>query len=341
MSRCRWVAALALGVAGLMWVAPVRGENEVRPDRLYRLDLRVRLPTEKEAGQFREEVKVPVTVFLDRQTGRLLYVGEDSKSLAVVAAGRNVNERGEKAPTWLHGLTLKVRAFDEKEFTAQTRQIGVEVYRDENSGHLLYVSHTGSVAVVPVPKTAPSQRQQAPTWLDRLPMKVRRAIDFGEGMPFCGVEVYRDENTCCLIYAADNGALAVLAQERTGAGKETRKPTWTHALHTPARAFDEETFTGGTRQINTEVYLDENRNVSVYLTETLRLAVLPGGRATGPTLPRDTVPREPLWQSRLRPRDGAAGKWSAELYRNPNNGHLVLLTPQGAVAVLAPRGLEP
>jgi len=54
-----------------------------------------------------------------------------------------------KAPKWHYGLSFQVRAATEQNFTAATKKHGVEVYRDENTGNLIYISETGSIAVVP------------------------------------------------------------------------------------------------------------------------------------------------------------------------------------------------
>lgn len=54
-----------------------------------------------------------------------------------------------KAPVWLHGLDLKARKGGEADFTDKTKKIGVEVFKDENTGNLVYISETGSIAVVP------------------------------------------------------------------------------------------------------------------------------------------------------------------------------------------------
>jgi hypothetical protein len=53
-----------------------------------------------------------------------------------------------KKPTFLHGLDLQVRKAGEKEFK-DARAYGIEVFRDENTGNLVYISETGSIAVVP------------------------------------------------------------------------------------------------------------------------------------------------------------------------------------------------
>jgi hypothetical protein len=53
-----------------------------------------------------------------------------------------------KDPKWQYGLRAKVRKADEKDFK-DAKFIGIEVYRDENNGYLIYFSETGSIAVVP------------------------------------------------------------------------------------------------------------------------------------------------------------------------------------------------
>jgi hypothetical protein len=45
-------------------------------------------------------------------------------------------------------LELKVRKAGEVDFTNATKMIGLEVFRDENNGNLIYVAETGSIAVV-------------------------------------------------------------------------------------------------------------------------------------------------------------------------------------------------
>ena len=53
-----------------------------------------------------------------------------------------------KKPTWSHGLLLRVRKADEPDFNKDTKKVGVEVFTDENNGNLIYISETGSIAVV-------------------------------------------------------------------------------------------------------------------------------------------------------------------------------------------------
>jgi hypothetical protein len=54
-----------------------------------------------------------------------------------------------KGPKWQYGLGLQVRKGTEDNFTKETKKYGVEVFRDENTGNLIYISESGSIAVVP------------------------------------------------------------------------------------------------------------------------------------------------------------------------------------------------
>src|SRR5690349_21994721 len=50
--------------------------------------------------------------------------------------------RGEGA-VWYHAFEVKSRAAKEEKFSKDTRMFGVEVYRDDNTGNLIYLSETG------------------------------------------------------------------------------------------------------------------------------------------------------------------------------------------------------
>jgi hypothetical protein len=56
-----------------------------------------------------------------------------------------------KSPKWLHGLDLRVRKAGHPNFddSKNTLKYGIEVFRDENNGNLIYISETGAIAVVP------------------------------------------------------------------------------------------------------------------------------------------------------------------------------------------------
>jgi hypothetical protein len=70
---------------------------------------------------------------------------------AVAVSLPNVRAQGgaAKAPEWKHGMELRVRKAGEPDFNKDTKKYGIEVFKDENNGNLVYISETGSIAVVP------------------------------------------------------------------------------------------------------------------------------------------------------------------------------------------------
>lgn len=54
-----------------------------------------------------------------------------------------------KPPKWQHGLEFRVRKAGELDFTKDTKRYGIEVFKDENNGNLVYISETGDIAVLP------------------------------------------------------------------------------------------------------------------------------------------------------------------------------------------------
>jgi hypothetical protein len=60
---------------------------------------------------------------------------------------RAQEEKG-KVPVWKSGYEVRVRKAGETDFNKDTKRFGIEVYQDENNGNLIYLSETGSIAVV-------------------------------------------------------------------------------------------------------------------------------------------------------------------------------------------------
>lgn len=67
---------------------------------------------------------------------------------------------GTRSFTNLLGNVLAVRGLGETGFTDKTQRYGIEVYRDERHGTLLYITETGAIAAVPAPAPEP---EPAPT----------------------------------------------------------------------------------------------------------------------------------------------------------------------------------
>jgi hypothetical protein len=326
MSPCRWAA---LAVLCCFVPQPVRaGAGNPGPGakKLYTLDLKVRKAAEK---RFSDSTRtLTVEVFVEPKSGRLLYVGDGGKALAVVA-GEKAPNREAAAPKWLHRLTLPVRGWDEKKFTARTPTVGVEVYRDESTGLLVYVSELGGLAVVRPPREL--ARGQAPKALYRLPLKVRRAgeNDFSRPALRCNVEVHRDESTGCLVYVAGHGAIAALPRAKARGGKGARPPVWSHGQDLKVRRLDEETFSAKTPVVGVEAYRDENARALLYITDALRFAVSGEHRVVPPG-----PPKAAWWVGWVGPPGGPVWPWSAEAFEDLNTGQVIYVTPSGSVAVV-------
>jgi hypothetical protein len=77
-------------------------------------------------------------------------VAAQSLSLPPVYGHEGEEQGGQvKGPKWQYGLGLQVRNGKEDNFSKDTKKFGVEVFRDENNGNLIYMTETGSIAVVP------------------------------------------------------------------------------------------------------------------------------------------------------------------------------------------------
>jgi hypothetical protein len=305
-----------------------RSQSEVSPDKKYRLDLPARKASEK---RFTRHTRTfTADVFADQSTRRLFYVGEENKSLAVLE-GQTVAGRDFVSPKWLRRFVLEVRKWGEQKPGKATRTIGVEVYRDENTNNLVYVSETGSLAVVPEP---PGQGKQVsePRRLYRLHLRVRQSGEnYTKESLRCNVEVYLHAPTGHLIYLADNGRLAVVETGKTYDRLKVSAPRWSHGMDLKARKADQREFRLDTPRVGVEVYHDENSQTTVYVSESLSLAVVPGRREV-----EKGKAKAPEWTHGL-----LSGKWSAEVFRDLNTDHTVFITAAGALAVLPAKGGPP
>src|SRR5262249_49634526 len=156
------------------------------------LELKVRKAGEKEFTD--KTKKVGMEVYKDENANQLVYVTENGQ-IALVAAGGATKPAEVKGPTWFHAFEIKVRKADEKEFGKDTKMVGVEVYRDENTGNLIYLCETGSIAVVPGAGVTKPASSKEPKWSFGRSFRVRKAdeLDFTPKTQKYGAEVYKDE----------------------------------------------------------------------------------------------------------------------------------------------------
>jgi hypothetical protein len=237
------------------------------------LDLPARKAGEKE---FQKTTKVhSLEIFRDPNSDAFLYITETGIIAACPAGGRP--SFGNKAPVWDHSIDLNVRKGGEKDWKTAAK-IGIEIYRDPNTGNLIYVTDTGAIAVIA--ETAESKdKEKAPSWLHGLDLAVRRADEpqFTKETKRYGVEVFRDESNGNLVFICENGSLAVTpgGEKLAAPTVNPKEPTWSHGWNVKARKYQEKEFTDRTKVFGGEVFRDENTGVLLTVSEVGSLSVLP------------------------------------------------------------------
>ena len=85
------------------------------------------------------------------------------------------------------------------------------MFRDENTGGLIYVSETGAIATAPATET---KTGQGVTWKHAMTLKARAGgvTEFAKATAF-GIEVFQDNNTGNFVYISDIGAIGVLPKK--------------------------------------------------------------------------------------------------------------------------------
>jgi hypothetical protein len=242
------------------------------PEWKHAMELSVRKAGESKFTK--DTKKFGVEVFRDENNGNLIYICETG-NYAVVPNGTPGATPNAKAPDWKHGMEVSVRKAGEKDFNKDTKKYGIEVFLDTNNGNLVYISETGSIAVVSGVNT---MGEKAPDWTHGMELAVRKAgeQEFTAMTKKYGVEVFRDANNGNLIYIADTGNIAVLAGNKNTAPAKTVSPEWKYAMDLGCRKAGEAQFTKDTKKWGVEVFHDANLNVAVCISETGSLAIAPG-----------------------------------------------------------------
>src|SRR5262249_14663905 len=145
-NNAHWVYISEVGsIAALPGAASAKPEAKSKaPTWMHGLDLKCRKGGEK---GFDKAKAFGVEAFRDENNGNWIYIAETG-AIAVVPGNPEAKGGESKTPTWMHGLDLKCRKAGEKEFD-KAATFGVEAFRDENNGNWIYITETGSIAVVP------------------------------------------------------------------------------------------------------------------------------------------------------------------------------------------------
>jgi len=235
-------------------------------------DLSVRKSGEKD---FTQKTKMfGVEVNRDLGTNELIYTAE-SGSIAFAPVPGNLAT--EKGPKWHHALEAKVRGLEESTFE-NAKAVGLEVFRDENTGGLIYITENGAIATAAAPATAPDPKKPLPPKsLYGLILKARAAgeTEFTASTKRIGLEVFEDPNANTLLYITSTGAIAVIPNPGTLATVEPKKAvTWKPGLNLSVRKAGDKDFEKA-KKYAVEIYRDNRTGAMIFLAETGSIAVLP------------------------------------------------------------------
>ena len=264
-------ATVVISEDGAVTVFPAAALGEKR-DFEYRtgLDMLVRKAGEAEFTQNTQ--RFGVELFRDLRSNRLLYACQTGSIATAPVPGNLVEDKG---PKWHHGLTLKVREPEQDKFDT-AKAFGVEVYKDENTGGLVYVTETGAIAAgLPAPAAQPEKNKVArPKPAYGLILRVRKSdeSDFTDKTRRVGVEVFEDPNANALVYLSETGSVAVVANP--GKLQDGGPPTWKTAMALGARKAGDENFAKA-RKYGIEAFQDNRTGNLVFISETGSIAVLP------------------------------------------------------------------
>ena len=117
------------------------GKKILPPTALYGLELKVRKSDEIEFSP--KSKPMAVEVFEDPNTNVMIYVSETG-FIATAPVKKLVDMRGVDL---VKGLNLKARKAGEDD-DSKAAKFGVEVFRDNRTGYLIFITETGSISVL-------------------------------------------------------------------------------------------------------------------------------------------------------------------------------------------------
>jgi hypothetical protein len=197
--------------AGMAFAPTGAATTDKDPQFQYGLTLRVRKPGQAAFGP--EAKAFGLEAYKDNNTGGMVYITEGGMlAAAAKVPDKAPDTKDVKKPKPLYGLEASVRKADEANFTEKTHKVGVEVFQDQNTGTLLYISEAGSIAAVPPPGEV--KKDQKLSWMHAMSLKARPGgeQDFAKARKY-GVEVFKDNHTGYLVYVCETGAIAVLPRK--------------------------------------------------------------------------------------------------------------------------------
>jgi hypothetical protein len=216
--------------------------------------------------------KFGVELFRYLGANRLLYISESGSVAFAPVPGGLVTDKG---PKWHHSFEPRLRGPDQPDFE-HAKKIVVEVFKDENTGGLIYITDTGSIATGPAPATAPDPKSPPPPksaygWTVRI--RGAEEPDFSDKTKRMGVEIFEDVNANNqLLYITEAGYIATAPNP--GKFFDTKGMTWKPSMTLKVRRAGEKEFKDA-KKFGIEVFVDNHTGYTVFVNDTGAIAVLP------------------------------------------------------------------
>jgi len=262
-------------------------------------------------------------------------------ALAVSAAGTaTAQDSKAKDPVSQYALDLRARKHNEADFNKDTRTFGVEVYTDGESNDGLYISETGSLALVPS-KQFKGGDSKKPVWRHGLSLKARPAgeTDWDKAKKY-GLEAFRDDVNGNLVYVNENGQVPAAGSASVNDKAVEGKPkgtTFKHAMNLKVRKAGDKDWDKAKR-FGVEVHQDDNNGTLIYISDAGSFAIV-GPKEVGEA----TKAKDPIYQHGLELSARKAGeekfskdtkKYGIEVYQDHANGSIIYITEEGKIAVV-------
>jgi hypothetical protein len=291
-----------------------------------------------------------VEAFRDNNTagGIGLYISEvGGIALAPNFAGIQVPVNPSMSAKHFTGLDLPTRKAGVVDWAKPKATVhGMEVFRDPNADNWVYITDQGNLAAADGKLNKGGAGD--PKWVHSVDLQVRKGgvKEFKDAAKF-GIEVYADGTSGSLVYATENGLVAVVPNSKNiappdpKAKDKPKAPEWLHGLDLSCRKSDEKAFTKDTRKFGVEVYHDPHTGNLIFISETGSIAVTPApDKVTAPT--KDA--KEPVWTHGLNVKCRKRGEadfsattsaFGAEVFRDENLGVTIYINELGNIAAIA------
>jgi len=232
-------------------------------------------------------------------------------------------------------MTVRVRKAGENDFNKDTKQYWIEVYRDLDAGNLVYISETGSIAVVPGANPPPAKIPD-PLWKGAMNLKARKADekDFTGSTKAYGIEVFSDEINKNLLYITETGSIGVVPGEYKP-GDMAKSPEWKAAMALRVRKGGDPDFNDKTPRTGIEVFLDTVSGKLLLLTETGNLNVPLSLQSSGKGGPEWKYGLDLKVRKAEENDFSKARSYGVEIFLDEATGGLIYITDSGAVATSA------